>query len=93
LPKFLIGFGNIRRAMAAALVPDPVEVLGDDPELDCLKVLGPALAPLLLPQPDQGLLVLPHDDPGIRAADEVPAIDFNFSTCLSLLHARVPFLD
>ena len=60
-----------------ALVPDPVEVLGDHPELDdevCREVLRPDLAPLLLPQPDQGLLVLPHDDPGVGAADEVAAV-------------------
>jgi hypothetical protein len=35
------------------------------------QVLRPDLAPLLLPQPEQGLLVLAHYDPGVGAADEV----------------------
>jgi hypothetical protein len=43
------------------------------------------LAPLLLPQPDQGLLVLPHDDPGIGAADEVAAVDPRHSHCHLLI--------
>ena len=60
-----------------ALIPDSVEVLRDDAELDNevrREVLRPDLTPLLLPQPDQGLLVLPDDDPGVGAADEVSAI-------------------
>jgi hypothetical protein len=36
--------------------------------------VGTDLAPFFLPQPNQGLLVLPHDDPGIGAADEVTAV-------------------
>ena len=60
-----------------ALVPAPVEVLGDDPELDdevAGKVLRLDLAALLPPQPHQGGLVIAHDDPGVRAADEVAAV-------------------
>jgi hypothetical protein len=45
------------------------------------EVLRPDVAPLLLPQPNQGFLVLPHDDPGIRAADEVAAVDLKLSNC------------
>jgi hypothetical protein len=37
----------------------------------CRGILRPGLAPLLLPRPDQGLLVLPYDDQGIGADDEV----------------------
>jgi hypothetical protein len=46
-----------------ALVPGPVEVLGHHSELNneiCREVFRPDLAPLLLPQPDQGFFVLPH---------------------------------
>ena len=46
----------------------------DDAKLDDevrREVLRPDLAPFLLPQADQGLFVLPHDDPGVGAADEV----------------------
>ena len=32
------------------------------------------LAALFLPQPDQGGFVITHDDPGVRATDEVSAI-------------------
>ena len=56
-----------------ALVPAPVEVLGDEPELDdqiAGQVLRLDLAALLPPQPDQGGFVVAHDDPGVRAADE-----------------------
>jgi hypothetical protein len=69
-----------------ALVPDPVEVLGHHAELDDevrREVLRSNLAQLLLPKPDQGLLVLPHDDPGIGAADEVTAVR-NACDCIHL---------
>jgi hypothetical protein len=60
-----------------ALIPGPIEVLGGHPELDdevCREVLRPDLASLFLPQPDQGLLVLAHDNAGIRAAYEAASI-------------------
>ena len=56
-----------------ALVPGPIEVLGGEAELDnevAGQVLRADLAALLLPQAEQGLLVLPHDDAGIGSADE-----------------------
>ena len=62
-----------------ALIPAPVEVLGDRAELDDQvvgEVLRLDLAALLAPQPDQGGLVVAHDDPGIRAADERAAVNF-----------------
>jgi hypothetical protein len=52
-------------------------VLGHQAELDDevgREVLGPHFAALLLPQSDQGLLVLAHNDPGIGAADKVAAV-------------------
>ncbi len=60
-----------------ALVPAPVEVFGHGAELDD-QVVGEVfrldLAALLPPQPDQSGLIVAHDDPGIRAADEGAAI-------------------
>ena len=56
-----------------AFVPVPVEMLGHGAELDdqvCRQVLGLDLAALLPPKPEQGCLVVAHDDPGIRAADK-----------------------
>ncbi len=35
---------------------------------------GVGLAPLLLPQPDQGGLVTAHDDAGVGAANEMLAV-------------------
>ena len=60
-----------------ALVPVPVEVLGHGAELDdqvAGQVLGLDLAALLPPEPEQGGLVVAHDDPGVRAADEGAAV-------------------
>ena len=50
------------------LVPAPIEVLGDDPELDdeiAGEVLRRDLASLFAPQPQQSRLVIAHDDPGV----------------------------
>ena len=60
-----------------AFVPLAIEVLGHQAELDDevgREVLGPDLAALLLPEADQGLLVLAHDDAGVGAADEEAAV-------------------
>jgi hypothetical protein len=54
-------------------VPVPVQVFSHCPELDkeiTRDILRLDLAPLLSPQPQQSRLVLSHDDPGIRAANE-----------------------
>jgi hypothetical protein len=59
-------------------VPDPIEVLGHHAELNdevCREVLWADLAPLFLPQPDQGLLILPRDDPGVGTTDEAAAVN------------------
>src|ERR1700722_6387229 len=61
-----------------ALIPMPVEVLGDDAELDdqvAGQVLGLDLAALFLPQPHKGRLIVAHDDPGVGAADKRLAIN------------------
>ena len=61
-----------------ALVPVPVEVLGHGAELDDQvvgEVFGLDLAALLPPKPVQGILIVAHDDPSIRAADEPCAIE------------------
>jgi hypothetical protein len=60
-----------------ALVPAPVEVFCGGPELDhqdAGQVFGTDLPSFFSPQPDQGPLVVPHDYPGIRAANEFAAI-------------------
>ncbi len=60
-----------------ALVPVPVEVLGHGAELDDQvgrEVFGLDFAALFPPQPQQGGLVVAHDDPGVRAADKGTAV-------------------
>jgi hypothetical protein len=60
-----------------ALVPGAVEFLGGGPELDNQvtgQVLWRGLPTLLAPELDQGRFVAAHDDPGVGAADEGPAI-------------------
>jgi hypothetical protein len=73
-----------------ALIPNTVEVLGRQAELDdqvAGEVLRPDLAPLFLPEADQGFFVLAHDDPGIGAADEVAAGRFVLK---GLCHPNAP---
>ncbi len=56
-----------------AFEPLAIEGFRDRPELDdevAGEVLGFYLAALLAPEAEQGGLVLAHDDPGIRAANE-----------------------
>jgi hypothetical protein len=58
----------VRDPMAGVeIVPAAVEVLGDRAELDdqdARQVGRSLLAPFLAPEPQQGLLVLAHDDSG-----------------------------
>jgi hypothetical protein len=53
---------------SVALIPAPVEVLGDRPKLDD-QIVGEIfrvhLAALLPPEPDQHRLVATHDDSGV----------------------------
>jgi hypothetical protein len=59
------------------LVPAPIELLGNGPKLHdevAGQVLRPGLAALLPPKAEESALIAAHDDPGIRAADEVAAI-------------------
>ena len=63
------------------LVPAAVEVFGGQAELDNQdtgEVDRGHLTPLLLPQTVEGLLVPTHDDPGVRAADELAAVAYRF---------------
>ena len=56
-----------------ALVPGAVERLGGDAELHdevAGQVFRLGLAALLAPKPNQRSFIGPHDDPGVRAADE-----------------------
>ena len=62
-------------------IPAAIEVFGGEAKLDdeiAGQIFGLDLSPLLPPEPDQRLLIIAHDDPGIRAADEVaPVCDFS----------------
>jgi hypothetical protein len=73
-----------------ALIPEPIEVLGHQAELDD-EVVGQvfwlSLAPFLAPEADQFLFVDTHDDPGIGAADEMAAIGRSENLAHSPLHA------
>src|SRR5262245_36047080 len=60
-----------------ALIPGPVELLGRPTELHheiAREILRLGLAPFLAPQADQSGLIITHDDPGVRAADERASI-------------------
>ncbi len=59
-----------------ALIPAAVERLGGDAELDdevIAEVLRLDLTTLFLPQPDQRRFIRAHDDPCVRAAEELAA--------------------
>ena len=59
------------------LVPAPVQVLGNHAELDneiAGQVFGFDFAALFPPEPEQGGLVVAHDNPSVRAANEIAAI-------------------
>jgi hypothetical protein len=59
---------------AIGLVPAAVQLFGRDAKLNheiAGQVFGFNLASLFPPQPDQRRLITAHNDPGIRAADEV----------------------
>jgi hypothetical protein len=62
------------------LVPAAVQLLGGKAELHnqvAGEVLWVYLAAFFAPQPQQSGLIVAHDDPGVRAADEVsPGGDF-----------------
>ena len=56
------------------LVPEPVETLGHDAELHnqiAREVLRLGLAAFLPPKAQEGGFVRAHDEPSVRAADEV----------------------
>ncbi len=71
MPNSPLDVGN--RLARISLIPTSIEVLGHDPELNdevARQVLWLDFASLLLPEPKQRILVITHDDPGGRAADE-----------------------
>ena len=80
-----------------AFVPAAIEVLGGEPELDdevAREVLRLDLAPFFPPEPQQGGLVLAHDDPGVRAADEGAAVLvglFQLGTFMLSLPLKIDF--
>ena len=75
-----------------AFVPMSVESFGRHAKLDdevSGQVLRLGLASFLAPEADQGGLIVAHDDPGIRAADERTALDkfakLNLTASVSIL--------
>ena len=66
-------------------IPAPVEVLGHSPELDdevAGEVLRLDLAAFLPPEPKQRIFIVTHDDPGVRTANERPAVSAASSNLL-----------
>ena len=56
------------------LVPAPVQLLCGQAELDdkvARQVLRLDFSALFAPKPQEGALIVAHDDPGVRAADKV----------------------
>jgi hypothetical protein len=71
-----------------ALIPVPVELLGDGAELDnevSREILGLDFAAFLPPEPEQGVPVVAHDDPGVRAADEAAPVRIRFCPAIRFL--------
>src|ERR1700722_1458317 len=61
------------RASGLALIPGPVQRLGGASHLNdeiAGEILRFSLASFFAPKAQQRALVRPHDDPGVRAADE-----------------------
>ena len=74
MPNSPLNVGN--HLAGVGLIPASVKVLGHHPELDdeiAGEILGLDLAALFAPEPKQRILVIAHDDPGVRAADKVAA--------------------
>ena len=75
------------------LVPAPIEVFRDKPELNdeiIGEILRLDLATFLSPQPQKGCLVIAHDDAGIRAANEVAVLQTSCSTQYICVHLYAP---
>ena len=69
MPDLPLDVGNDLTGIG--LIPAPVEILRHHAELDDKiggQILRLGLAALFPPQPEQGILVIAHDDPGVRAA-------------------------
>ena len=78
-----------------ALIPAPIELLGDRAKLNdqvAGQVLGLDFAALFPPEAEQGGLVLAHDDPGVRAANERAPITFAIRLCKFILPSNSGFL-
>jgi hypothetical protein len=74
---------NVRSDLAGiSLVPTPIEVLGRAPKLDD-EVAGQIrrldLAPLLPSESKKGVLVLAHNDVGVRSSYEVATLGWFFT--------------
>jgi hypothetical protein len=72
---------DVRDPVAGVLfVPAAVEVFSRQPQLDdqdAREVDGCRFSSFFLPQTMERLFVLAHDDPGVRAADELAAVAYD----------------
>jgi hypothetical protein len=70
------------------LISTAVEVLGGQAELDDIRRISPSLlATLFPPEPEQGLVVLAHDDPGIGAANEMATVAHGIGCSVNFTHS------
>ncbi len=77
----------------SALVPEPVEVLGDRPELHdqiAGQIFAPDFPSLFTPEANEGRFITAHDDPGIRTSEEGAAISV-MAYLLARLHCNLLF--
>jgi hypothetical protein len=68
---------SLIRRPVLGLIPAPIKPLCGQAKLNNRvsgEVLRRRFTPLLLPQPHQGGLIASHDDPGVRPANEGPAV-------------------
>jgi hypothetical protein len=68
---------HVRKDLAGiGLIPTPVQVLGRNTELDdeiARQVFRLDLSALFPPQAEEGGPIIAHDDPSVRAPDEIAA--------------------
>src|SRR6516164_5940748 len=66
-----------KRLPGIGLVQPSVQIFGGNAKLDneiVRKVFWLCFTTFFAPQPEQGGLIVPHDDPSVRAADEIAAV-------------------
>jgi hypothetical protein len=75
MPYLALNVGN--HLPSIGLIPAAIELLGRESQLDyeiAGQVLRLDLTPLLTPKLNKGRFIVAHDDPGVRATDEITAV-------------------